>query len=455
MKTTRSAFAPLNTWERAAAVILIAIPIVFGIVVLVRSSFLNTRRTDVGCYLRAGWAVRAGVDPYSVTDDNGWHFAYPPVAALLFVPLADAPANVDRAALLPYPVSVALWYFLSAACIILATHWIASTLEEFSLDPQVRSMPAGRRRWWFVRVFPLLLCLVQIGSTLSRGQVTPILILCVAGMFRATVKGRSWRSGLWLALAICVKLIPAFLVLFPLWRRDRRALAGVALGVLAGFVIIPTLVWGVSGAVSMHERMLKGIILPAMSEAGDQTRAQELTNINGTDHQSIGAILHNYQYWGNLANRPAQPDTWVRVGHWAIGGLLTLLTLWAAGGKRDDDPVRMLLFLGSLFVLMIVISPLSHLHYFAMALPLMTALHAASLEWRKTLMPSWTTSAALALACAAYAFPTILTGWQARREAGLPLMASLILYGFALWRLQKAKAASFGETVTQIWRRAA
>ncbi|MBI3410351.1 MAG: DUF2029 domain-containing protein [Planctomycetes bacterium] len=455
MMTSRAAFGSLKSWERAVAAVLIAIPIVFGIVVLVRSSFLDTRRTDVGCYLRAGWAVRAGVDPYAVTDDNGWHFAYPPVAALLFVPLADAPADADRAGMLPYPLSVVIWYLINAACILLATHWIASTLEEHSVDPALRAMPAGCRRWWFVRVFPLLLCLVQIGSTLSRGQVTPLLILCVAGMFRATVKGRSWRSGLWLAAAICVKLIPAFLVLFPLWRRDRRALAGVTLGVLAGFVIIPSLVWGVPGALEMHERMLRGIILPAMSEAGDQTRARELTNINGTDHQSIGAILHNYQYWGNLANRPAQPDPWVRIAHWAIGGLLTLLTLVAAGWKRDDDPIRMLLFLGALFVLMIVISPLSHLHYFAKALPLVMGLHAAGLGPRPALMPSWAISAALVLTCAAYAMPTVHTGWQARREAGLPLMASLILCGFALWRLQKAKAAAFGETVTRNWRRAA
>src|SRR5262249_25607925 len=130
----RSAFDPLSRWERAAAVALIAIPIVFGIVVLVRSSFLNTRRTDVGCYLRAGWAVRAGVDPYSVTDDNGWHFAFPPVCALLFGPLADAPLHVNRAGMLPYSMSVVFWYLLSAACFILATHWIASTLEEHSSD---------------------------------------------------------------------------------------------------------------------------------------------------------------------------------------------------------------------------------------------------------------------------------------------------------------------------------
>ena len=35
-----------------------------------RSAFMQRRMTDLGVYLRAGWAVRSGADIYDVTDDN-------------------------------------------------------------------------------------------------------------------------------------------------------------------------------------------------------------------------------------------------------------------------------------------------------------------------------------------------------------------------------------------------
>src|SRR5207248_1725738 len=109
----------------------------------------------------------------------------------------------------------------------------------------VRSMPAGCRRWWFDRVIPVVICLIQVGNTLARGQVNFIVILCIAGAFAALADGRRWRSGLWLSAAICLKVIPAFLLLYPLWRRDGRMLAGAALGLVAGLIVIPSLYWGV------------------------------------------------------------------------------------------------------------------------------------------------------------------------------------------------------------------
>ena len=52
----------LRPWERAAVAVFFLTVVVFGIIVLIRSAFFDSRRTDVGCYLRAGWAVRAGND---------------------------------------------------------------------------------------------------------------------------------------------------------------------------------------------------------------------------------------------------------------------------------------------------------------------------------------------------------------------------------------------------------
>src|SRR6266704_1075123 len=72
-----AAYAPLKPRERVQIIASCLVLVVFGAVILIRSCFLESRLTDVGCYLRAGWAVRAAKDPYAVTDIHYWHFAYP------------------------------------------------------------------------------------------------------------------------------------------------------------------------------------------------------------------------------------------------------------------------------------------------------------------------------------------------------------------------------------------
>jgi hypothetical protein len=351
---------------------------------------------------------------------------------LLLTPLADAPPGAERTLMLPWPVSVVIWYLLSLACLFLAVHWIAGALEKRSRDPAVRTMPGGCRRWWFSRFVPILVCLVQIGGTLSRGQVNFIVILCVAGSFATLMKGQRLRCGLWLAAAICLKVIPAFLLLFPLWRRDGRALAGALLGLFAGLIVLPSLYWGIPEAWKLNQQMVGAVLQPGLRQGGDQTRAEELTNITATDNQSFQAILHNYQYWGRLSSRPGQPEAWTRTAHRLIGGALTLAVLLSAGRRRDDDPVRCLLLLGSLFLIMTLVTPVSHLHYFSMALPLVMALIAVSLQRRpRRLLPPPAMITLFLFTALGYALPSIPL-WENRREAGLPMIVSLVLLGVAM-----------------------
>src|SRR5690349_17879964 len=83
------ALAPLERWGLYAVFMTV---LVFGGVVEFRSAFLRRHMTDLGVYLRAAWAVRSGEDLYDITDDNHWHYQYPPLFAILLVPLADPPS---------------------------------------------------------------------------------------------------------------------------------------------------------------------------------------------------------------------------------------------------------------------------------------------------------------------------------------------------------------------------
>jgi alpha-1,2-mannosyltransferase len=395
----------------------------FGALVEVRSAFLSNRKTDAGVYFRAGWAVRTGADLYRISDDNGWHYAYPPAFAVVMAPLADAPGSQPRPWMLPYPVSVAIWYVLGVIVVFLAVHWTALALEESGAIP---SLP-GSRRWVVTRMLPVMICLCPIGTTLQRGQVNMAVVAIVARMFLETVRGRRFYSGCWLAAAICMKIFPAFLVLFPLWRRDRRALAGTTFGLLVGFVVVPSLVWGFAGALDVHEKMFDTVIKPGLGLSSSATLAQEMLEMTATDNQSIQAIVHNYKHWDRSA-RPHLASWGTKLTHVITGLLLTVGLLLAFGWKRDNNPVRMLLFLGGLVTIMAVTSPVSHTHYFCLAMPAVMGLSAHSiLQDPRRLYPRASLLVLLIGLGCLFTLPSVPI-WEGRREAGLSLLACLILW---------------------------
>jgi hypothetical protein len=79
-----------------------------------------------------------------------------------------------------------------------------------------------------------------------------------------------------------------------------------------------------------------------------------------------------------------------------------------------------------------LVTPVSHLHYFSMALPLVMALIAVSLHRRPgTLVPRPAMITLFLFAALGYALPSIPV-WENRREAGLPMIVSLVLLGVAV-----------------------
>jgi alpha-1,2-mannosyltransferase len=432
------AHEPLRRWEKWGLAGLLLVIIGFGYDTEMRSAFYRTRMTDVGCYFRAGWAIRAGEDIFEVQDDNWWHYAYSPAFAVAMVPLADAPAGHPRNFMLPYPISVAIWFVFSVFCIALAIHWFARTLEATSNDPLIRALPFGCRRWWTNRTIAFFVCIVPLGATLQRGQVNALVLLLVAGLFRATVRQRRFASGLWLTAAICVKIIPAFLVLYPVWRRDTRALGGLLAGLLIAIVIIPVSVWGVSESVALHKKLAVDILFPGALGSGNKKRDEELLKMTATANHSIQAAAHNLQYW-DIMPRPPWASTQTKIIHLTLSLLLTGACLGFHGWRRNDDPVHTLLFLGALLAVMLACSPISHPHYFCFLIPLIMALQAV--ERRQRPDRAWLSprlSVSLALTAIIFAF-TDLPIWLPRQQAGLSLVSVILLLPQAFYYLHQGK----------------
>ena len=76
-------------------------------------------------------------------------------------------------------------------------------------------------------------------------------------------------------------------------------------------------------------------------------------------------------------DRATRPDTASPIAKWAhvVSGLMMLgVTLLAARRRLTEKPADQLIFLGCLCVLMMLLTPISHLHYYMMVMPLVCGL---------------------------------------------------------------------------------
>lgn len=430
--------ARLRTWERVGLVIGLLSVVAFGVVTELRSCFQSTRKTDFGVYLRAAWAVRTGGDLYGVTDTNGYHYTYPPTFAILLTPFADAPVGVPRQGLLPYPVSVALWTLLNFLLVARMVHVLAAL-----------ALPGewpGSRRWWYARTVPVYLGFGGIFYSIGFGQVNVLLTALLVEMLRGSLRGQRFRGGLWLAAAIALKVMPVFLLLYPLLRRDLRALAGVFAGLAMLLGVVPAASLGVERTAAAYQSFSARVLRPGLLGTNDPQHLRELFNPVVNDNQAILAAIHNNLH-PDRSSRPAFASSATR---WTHNGLVLLLTLAVCTVLRRrglETPLDAMIGLGLLMLLMVHAVPMSHMHYYALGLPLLAGLWLRGLAERPgRVFPGWAVLAPLVLWGVGTALP-LLPGelFELLRQRGLGLSASLMLMTHAVWQMRPRPAPALVE----------
>lgn len=405
----------LRRWELASLTLFTAGIAAFAVLTEVRGAFQSTRKTDLGVYLRAGWAVRTGGDIYQATDDNGYHYTYPPAFAVVMVPLADAPAGVSREGLLPYPVTVALWTLLNFVLLGRMAHVLACLA--------LPNEPRGSRRWWYARLLPFDFAVAGLLYSIGFGQVNVVLVWLLVEMLRCSVRSKGWQSGLWLAAAMTMKVIPAYILLFPLLRRDPKALGGTAIGLALGLVVIPAAGLGVDGAISGSRTFLTRVLLPGAFGNDDPTQLRELHHMAENDNQSFLAVFHH-----NLhpVNPPADASREVRWAHAGVVLTLTLLVVvrfWTG----TEAPLARMRLLGVLMVVMLHATPSSHMHYYAFGYVLVAAVYLDGMA-RTPGLPGWRAWWPLAVWGVGTALPLLPgPGFEVLQNRGLGPACSLLL----------------------------
>ncbi|MFI7677439.1 glycosyltransferase 87 family protein [Actinophytocola sp. NPDC049390] len=197
--------------------VLLAVGVAGAFLLMYPRAFLGV---DFDVYRGAAAAVLNGDPLYGFASPLQLPFTYPPIAAVLFGPLA----------LLPATVAAGFWALIS----VLAMEMLIWSL----LGPLGVTDRAARIRWTAVASL-VMLPLAPVTFNLWIGQINLILLLVIVDL--ACVTGRF--RGVGVGIAAGIKLTPLIFVPYLLFTRDRRAAGTATLTfgatIVAGFLVLP------------------------------------------------------------------------------------------------------------------------------------------------------------------------------------------------------------------------
>ncbi|GAB3810876.1 glycosyltransferase 87 family protein [Tessaracoccus terricola] len=292
-------------------------------------------RIDLDVYRLGAQVFRDGGDLYGALPDTmigaNLPFTYPPLAAVLFVPLT----------FLPFDVANVTFTLVTLAALLVTILLVAREVLDRSL---------AEAAWVAVALASVLLWAIPVRETVEFGQVNVVLMALVVV---DVVAGRGkWWQGSLVGLAMAIKLTPAVFLAYFLARRDWRALAvGVGSALLytgVGFLLN----WGAS--VQYWSETLS-----------DPARIGDLSYVS---NQSLNGFIN--RLW---LSESATTLIW-----FGVCAVLGLSSLWLMHllCRRGHDGVAMLVM--GFYALLA--SPVSWSHHWVWAVPALILLLATGLR---------------------------------------------------------------------------
>ncbi|HEY5311343.1 MAG TPA: glycosyltransferase family 87 protein [Pirellulales bacterium] len=360
--------------RRAKAATLVAV-----VVLLVGYGFVFARepqRSDwYCCFVRAALRMQHG-QPIHIVDKTP--YAYPPLMAMLTIPLAQLPTGVG----------IVAWYVVSLVTLAIAL-WYAWRLIGGPTHGRLRG------RWAAVAALGLLCSLrFIIGPLETRQFDTVIAALLMAGCWRLAGGHRS-SGGVLLGLAAAMKCTPLLLVPYLAWRRWYGAAVLVTLTAVAANLLPEFCFPQQSGG--WYAADWKRHFLDVSHRVPPGTWFSGLAQ-----NQSLAGMFQRlFRYGLPLSTQaisggefPAESVPLLRACVYAASALLLASTLYFGRrgrvgcdfrGRNDDDPAAAMRHfaaeISAVFALMLLVSPMtSRAHYLILILPSLLICHAAIID---------------------------------------------------------------------------
>lgn len=283
--------------------------------------------TDFRMFYEAAEVLRTGGDPYAAT---GGGYFYPPTFAFYLRSITWLP---------PAGASL-LWFVLKLSMLFPAYRMVFQLADGTSLGRSARQ--------WFI--FGMLLVAARFVVTdLQYGNTnTFVLCLLIAAVY-LDLKDRPFRAGAALAVAVCIKVVPALFLVYLAVRGRWKSVMWTA-AFVAAFTAVPLLVeWRASlGAWAGY--METGVA----GKLGD--------SLSQPDNQSL---------WGALNRLLDSPLSTTRVLWLVLSLLLIAKAAVVTRALRDGGTLAQARAASLFFVLGLLVSPGSWVvHYAAVLLPM-------------------------------------------------------------------------------------
>ena len=201
-------------------------------------------RSAVGRWLPDALALQEGDDPYG----EGHWFPNPPLVLMALVPFAH----------LPIVVTAVLWSILKIAALV-GGCWlvVASARREDVGDPRAasRAVPLG------VLILAVLFSARPIMGDITHGNINSFVFFEIALAWYLFVNRRDGWAGVVVGLAVVTKVTPALLLVYFVYKRAWRVVAGAGLGLVLFAFLIPSIFLGFGRnnelLASWHDQMVR------------------------------------------------------------------------------------------------------------------------------------------------------------------------------------------------------
>jgi hypothetical protein len=371
----------------------------------------KAHRCDLTVDTAAGRAVLDRTDIYQAHNIRGWYYIYPPLFAIVMIPFTWMST---------FWASLS-WYLISVALVAETVKMCAGI---------VRPTTGWRRDSLLLCALPPLLALVPLMSALARGQTTPVLLWLTTAAVFCHWRDRDLLGGLSLAGAILLKVFPAALLAYFLWRRHWRFVLATVAGVLLGVFVIPSAAYGWRQNLCYLGEWKETVAKPALDtdvDSQDDRLYGQLHDPRLSRNQSLAAVLTRLT--GNERARLAAD---------AVGLAMAAAILFVGLHRSTTKEV---FILSAVIAWMLLIPPVSWSHYFMLLLLPLTVLTGVAFADRDA-------GGRFVARAALIVFAVLALGVASRRSAQaygplcwgtLGLWAALV---FVMWRVSWVSSAS-------------
>lgn len=208
---------------------------------------------DMDAYLLGANYLINGQNPYISPEGTPFIYIYPLLLAFVFIPLTYIPEFVLHTA----------WYLVNVSCLLFSGLLMLKSTQSYSLA-------TSREKILLSLFLGVIVSFSAIQNSLLNGQVNPVVLFCCVMFFYSYQhdnKGNGWKSCIWLALAIAIKLTPAVLLGFYL---VRKKIGHIAFAIICAvfFMFLPAILVG-EDIFSFYETYINTFILYKVTATSD------------------------------------------------------------------------------------------------------------------------------------------------------------------------------------------